>query len=86
AIGYLIFTLRISSKNIELHPYNDKVPGDIYIIFIQNPQNGNKKILDKDQSYWQERYQPVQTFSNNGRVVTTIYRLSSADWQKIVNQ
>lgn len=73
-------------KNIELHPYNDKVPGDIYIIFIQNPQNGNKKILNKDQSYWEERYQPVKTFSNYGRVVTTIYRLSSVDWQKIVNQ
>jgi hypothetical protein len=73
-------------KNIELQPYDDKVPGDIYIIFIQNPQNGNKKILDKDQRYWEERYRPVKTFSNYGRVVTTIYRLSSADWEKIVNK
>ncbi|WP_315790159.1 ArnT family glycosyltransferase [Fischerella sp. JS2] len=73
-------------KNIELYSYDDKVPGDIYIIFIQNPQNGNKKILNKDQSFWEERYRPVKSFSNYGRVVTTIYRLSSADWEKIVNQ
>ncbi len=71
-----------SYKNIELYPYNEKTPGDIYIIYIQNPQNGNKQILDKDPNYWGKRYQPVKTFYNYGRVVTTIYRLSFADWEK----
>ncbi|TBR61613.1 glycosyl transferase family 39 [Westiellopsis prolifica IICB1] len=73
-------------KNIELHPYNAQAPGDIYIIYIQNPQNGNKKILGKDQSYWEQRYQPVKSFSNHGRVVTTIYRLSFADWEKVMRR
>ncbi|TFI51957.1 glycosyltransferase family 39 protein [Mastigocladus laminosus UU774] len=73
-------------KNIELHPYDAQAPGDIYIIYIQNPQNGNKKILGKDQTDWEQRYQPVKSFSNHGRVVTTIYRLSFADWEKVISQ
>ncbi|MGJ5676263.1 MAG: ArnT family glycosyltransferase [Nostochopsis sp.] len=77
------YYIPVSYKNLDLHPYDEQASGDIYIIYIQNPQNGNKKILDKDQSYWEKRYQPVKTFSNYGRVVTTIYRLSFADWEKI---
>ncbi|MBW4430996.1 MAG: glycosyltransferase family 39 protein [Pelatocladus maniniholoensis HA4357-MV3] len=79
------FYIPASYKNLELHPYDAQAPGDIYIIYIQNPQNGNKKILDKDQIFWEKRHKPVKTFANYGRVVTTIYRLSFTDWEKIVN-
>ncbi len=74
-----------SYQNLESHPYYEKAPVYIYIIYIQNPQSGNKKILGKDKTYWEKYYQPVKSFSNYGRVVTTIYRLSFADWEKIVN-
>ncbi|MDM9382705.1 glycosyltransferase family 39 protein [Chlorogloeopsis sp. ULAP01] len=70
-------------KNLELYPYDSNSTGEIYVIYIKNPQSGNKKILDKEQSYWEERYQPVKTFSNHGRIVTTIYRFSGSEWEKV---
>ncbi|RUR72133.1 ArnT family glycosyltransferase [Chlorogloeopsis fritschii PCC 9212] len=70
-------------KNLELYPYDSNSTGEIYVIYIRNPQSGNKKILDKEQSYWEERYQPVKTFSNHGRIVTTIYRFSGSEWEKV---
>ncbi|MCX7596549.1 MAG: glycosyltransferase family 39 protein [Fischerella sp.] len=79
------YYIPVEFKNLELHPYDPKQPGDIYVIYIKNPQNINRKILDKEQSYWEALYQPVKTFSNNGRVVATIYRLSITDWEKIVS-
>jgi hypothetical protein len=79
------YYIPVEFKNLELQPYDRNLPGDIYIIYIKNPQNRNKKILDKEQSYWEERYEPIKTFSNNGRVVATIYRLSIADWEKIAS-
>jgi hypothetical protein len=70
-------------KNLEVYPYDSNTTGEIYVIYIRNPQSGNKKILDKEQSYWEERYQPVKTFSNHGRIVTTIYRFSGSEWEKV---
>ncbi|GAX44341.1 hypothetical protein NIES4075_53590 [Tolypothrix sp. NIES-4075] len=73
-----------SFKNIELQPNENKPASEIYVIYIKNPQNGNTKILNKESSYWEERYQPVKSFSNKD-IVAVIYRLSASDWEKEVN-
>ncbi len=75
-----------SFKNVESYPIPESLQGEIYVIYIKNPQSGNKKIGNKEESYWERKYKPLRTFCNHGRVVTTIYRISFSDWKNIVNQ
>jgi hypothetical protein len=67
-------------KNLEEEVYDTKdSPEVIYLIYIQRPQSHRDKILDKEHSYWKQRYQPVKTFFNRGREVATIYRIPAQE-------
>ena len=69
-------------KNVELEAEANKLLGYTYLIHIKNPQTRNENILGKKPSYW-EQYEPVKTFSNNGRIVAKIYRLSGKELEKM---